>query len=210
MATDRRIHTTSGEPAQKCIEVAPVERHLYPAGIVSTFSSDIAYSRSPAASRASSLFRNACSRTHRPLLIVKTKANRSSLHRDLARRTGSGDLGNGDHLVPGVDQLHRDDVVAGQGLLVFLVDQPDGLVAAVGSQQQRFEHHVGSRTRPGHRGHHGCARRIPPGQAPRSPATSPTQYLRSGSNVGPALLLSRESNRSHQHPGRAGQVPGVL
>ena len=36
----------------------------------------------------------------------------------------------------------RHDVVAGQGLLVFLVDQPDGLVAAVSPQQQRFEYHV--------------------------------------------------------------------
>jgi hypothetical protein len=63
---------------------------------------------------------------------VKRNANVAILHRNLARWTGSGDLGNRDHLVPGVDQFYRHDVVAGQSLLVFLVDQLDGLVTSVG------------------------------------------------------------------------------
>ena len=38
-----------------------------------------------------------------------------------------------------------------------------------------------------------CRHRRPGARSPRSPATSPTEYLRSDSNVGPALRLSRES-----------------
>ena len=66
----------------------------------------------------------------------------TSLHRDLARRAGSRDLGHSDHLVPGVDQLHRDDVVAGQRLLVLLEDQTDGLLAVVGPQEEGLEDRV--------------------------------------------------------------------
>ena len=72
-------------------------------------------------------------------------------------------LGGRNHLVAGVDQLHGGDVVTREGLLVLLVDHPDGLVAMVGAEQQRLEHHLpGGRARPGHRDRRGCAPRTPP------------------------------------------------
>ena len=69
---------------------------------------------------------------------MNTNANGSSTAISLAG-TGPHRLSDRHDLVPGVDQLHGDDVVAGQGLLVLLVDHPYGLVAMVGPEQERLE-----------------------------------------------------------------------
>ena len=99
------------------------------------------YASSPTASRASSLLRKACSRTTRSAL-EREHEGEPVVHRDLTGGTGPHCLSDRNDLVPGVDQLHGDDVVTGQGLLVLRVDQPDGLVAVVGPQEQRLEHRV--------------------------------------------------------------------
>ena len=78
--------------------------------------------------------------SHHPLALEGEHEGEVIVHGDLAGGTGAHRLSHRHDLVPGVDQLHGDDVVAGQGLLVLLVDQPYGLVAVVGSQEQRLEH----------------------------------------------------------------------
>ena len=96
-----------------------------------------------AASRASSLFRKACSRTTRPLLIVNRKANWSPSIGDLIRGPDAGDLRNRDHLVAGVDQLHGVDAIAPRTESSGSPRRSAGWPRCHGeSQEEGLEHHV--------------------------------------------------------------------
>ena len=77
-----------------------------------------------------------------PLALEREHEGEPIIDGNLADGTRTHSLSDGHHLVPGVDQFHGDHVVAGQGLLVLLVDHPDRLIAMVGSEEQRLEHHL--------------------------------------------------------------------
>ena len=101
--------------------------------------------------------------SHDPIALEREHEGERIIQSDPARGTGANHLSDCYHLVAGIDQLNWDDVVSGHGLLVFLVDQPDGLVAVVGSQQQGLEHDIRVvELNEGVEVTSGCALRIPP------------------------------------------------